>query len=409
MSSNARKREREAIVCLWRGCASTVFETEEELFKHVNDVHTCAKGPCCWEDCEYVGKTKWSLKLHTRTHTGEKPHECKVCKITFTTSSTLTTHMLTHTGAKPHECTECKNAFTTSSALTKHMRTHTGEKPHACKVCKKAFAESGALTNHMRTHTGEKPHECEVCKKTFALLGALTRHKLTHTGAKPHECKVCKKTFTTSGHLTSHMLRQHVGPWCTVCNECYVPEEHMICGRCNIGQRFGVKEKTFFEFIYAFDERLAEVCFTLRDQAMGCGVRKRPDGLMQLQTKAARVLIDSAMETLLVEEDYRVKLIIEADEHQHAAYSPSCELVRLQQIQERDGDALYVLRYNVDQPGGLEAEQLSAFCGRLLEILDGDFLNAVEAPTLFEIEYFGYTEARRALLVEEMRKQLESI
>jgi len=433
----SRKREREAIVCLWRGCASNVFETEEELDKHVNDVHVCAKGPCCWEDCTYVGKTKWSLKLHTRTHTGAKPHECTKCKKTFARSGHLTDHMLTHTGEKPHECEVCKKTFAQSGHLTNHMLTHTGKKPHECTKCKMAFTTSGNLARHMLIHMGKKPYECTECKMAFADPSSLARHKLTHTGAKPHECKVCKKTFTESGHLTSHMrthtgekphecevckkrfarlfvlkdhmLRQHVGPWCTVCNECYVPEEHMICGRCNIGQRFGVKEKTFFDFIYAFDERLAEVCFTLRDQAMGCGVRKRPDGLMQLQTKAARVLIDSAMETLLVEEDYRVKLIIEADEHQHAAYSPSCELVRLQQIQERDGDALYVLRYNVDQPGGLEEEKLSAFCRRLLEVLDGDFLNAIETPTLFEIEYFGYTEARRALLEEEMRKQLESI
>jgi len=376
----SRKREREALVCMWRGCASTVFETEEELFKHVDDVHACTKGPCCWEDCAYVGKTKQILENHTRTHTG----------------------------AKPHACTECKMAFARSYTLTKHMRTHTGAKPYECTKCKKSFAESGHLTTHMQTHTGAKPHACTECKMAFARSDALTSHMLTHTGAKPHVCTECKKAFAHSCALKEHMLRKHIGPWCVTCGEdpCWVSQEHMICGRCNIGQRFGVKEKTFFEFIYAFDERLAEVCFTLRDQAMGCGVRKRPDGLMQLQTKAACVSINSAMETLLVEEDYRVKLVIEADEHQHAAYSPSCELVRLQQIQERDGDALYVLRYNVDQPGGLEEEKLSAFCRRLLEVLDGDFLNAVEAPTLFEIEYFGYTEARRALLEDEMRKQL---
>jgi hypothetical protein len=188
--------------------------------------------------------------------------------------------------------------------------------------------------------------------------------------------------------------------------ECYVPDETMICGRCNMGQTFGAKERAFFEFLYNYDERLAECCFTLRDQAMGCGVRKRPDGLMQLQTKAACVTIDQAMETLLQEDDYRVKLIIEADEHQHQAYEPSCELARLQEIQERDNDAVYVMRYNVDQPSGLEDEKLSEFCDSLLYVLDGGFLEAVEAPTLFAIEYFGYNENRLELLQAEMDRQL---
>jgi hypothetical protein len=171
---------------------------------------------------------------------------------------------------------------------------------------------------------------------------------------------------------------------------------------------YGVKEKRFFNFVYDYDERLAEVCFTLRDEAMGCGVRKRPDGLMQLQTKAAVVNIEAAMETTLVEDDYQVKLIIECDEHQHSSYEPSCELARLQEIQERDKDAVYVLRYNVDQPDAFDEAKLGTFCDRVLAVLEGDFLLAVESPTLFEIEYFGYSEARRALLEEEMNKQLRS-
>jgi hypothetical protein len=35
-------------VCLWRGCASVVFDTVEELWEHVNTVHLSAKGSCLW-------------------------------------------------------------------------------------------------------------------------------------------------------------------------------------------------------------------------------------------------------------------------------------------------------------------------------------------------------------------------
>jgi hypothetical protein len=80
-------------------------------------------------------------------------------------------------------------------------------------------------------------------------------------------------------------------------------------------------------------------------------------------------------------------------------------LARLQEIQERDGDAIYVLRYNVDQPGGLEEEKLSEFCEHLLSVLDGGFLEAVEEVSLIKVEYFGYTENRLELLQEEMARQ----
>jgi hypothetical protein len=174
-----------------------------------------------------------------------------------------------------------------------------------------------------------------------------------------------------------------------------------------MNKQFGVKERKFFNFIHQYDERLAECCFTLRDQAMGCDVKKRPDGLLQLKSKAASVEIKAAMETVLQNDDDEcsVKLILEADEHQHAAYNASCELARLQEIQDRDGDAIFVLRYNLDQPDGFSDEKLSEFCERILEVLDGDYVLALEVP-LIRIEYFGYTEKREKMLNEEMARQL---
>jgi uncharacterized Zn-finger protein len=36
------------------------------------------------------------------------------------------------------------------------MRTHSGERPYQCKYCRKAFSDSSTLTKHMRVHSGGK-------------------------------------------------------------------------------------------------------------------------------------------------------------------------------------------------------------------------------------------------------------
>lgn len=72
-------------------------------------------------------------------------------------------HSRSHTGEKPHKCKHCLYAAADSSSLKKHLRIHYDERPFKCQICPYASRNSSQLTVHLRSHTGEsftghRPH-----------------------------------------------------------------------------------------------------------------------------------------------------------------------------------------------------------------------------------------------------------
>eukprot|EP01083_Nonionella_stella_P164450 544308_1 len=78
--------------------------------------------------------------------------------------------------ARKWRCNQCDFTTKHPSNLAIHSRTHTGEKPFWCPICKMRFGRKDYLIKHIRVHTGERPYQCGICFKAFKQKSTLTTH-----------------------------------------------------------------------------------------------------------------------------------------------------------------------------------------------------------------------------------------
>ncbi|MBN3272133.1 SALL1 protein, partial [Polyodon spathula] len=88
----------------------------------------------------------------------------------------------------PNECVVCHRVLSCHSALKMHYRTHTGERPFKCKVCGRAFTTKGNLKTHYSVHRAMPPlrvqHSCPICQKKFTNAVVLQQHIRMHMGGQ---------------------------------------------------------------------------------------------------------------------------------------------------------------------------------------------------------------------------------
>lgn len=130
---------------------SKIFVSGSVLRGHTT-VHQDHPGYRC-HLCPMVYATHPQLLNHLDSH--NKPYKCKVCNDRFINIKALSGHASAHVklqGVRPlrYKCPHCPRTFYHSGHLADHTRTHTGERPFSCDVCKKSFTRHSTLLAHNR-------------------------------------------------------------------------------------------------------------------------------------------------------------------------------------------------------------------------------------------------------------------
>ncbi|XP_032525729.2 zinc finger protein 33B-like [Danaus plexippus] len=189
-----------------------------------SDLDKLGKFSC--SQCAYRCQSPAILKIHERTHTGEKPYACTFCDYKSGQKNNVAKHILVHMKQKPFSCQYCDYKCAQKNNLVVHERTHTGYKPFACPYCDYRTVQKPNLVKHMYLHTDQKPFSCDMCNYRCVQKTNLTKHKQRHltecdkmdikNQVKPYKprqksvkCAHCSYRCVQKSSLDKHMQFKH--------------------------------------------------------------------------------------------------------------------------------------------------------------------------------------------------------
>lgn len=86
-----------------------------------------------------------------------------------------------------------------------HLKSHEGQKPYECPICKKRFGYKNNMKSHIKLHDGIKSYQCNICGAKFTRGSTLRRHARRHgISAESVWDLFVKNDSQQSNHVTSN-------------------------------------------------------------------------------------------------------------------------------------------------------------------------------------------------------------
>jgi len=185
-----------------------IMSSKNALQTHIDNVHeksflTNPKWIC--QFCNKACPDKSVLRIHERSHTGEKPLSCDICGLCVAAPAAMIRHKKTqHPEPGTLEqfiCDNCGSVYKHKQSLQSHMQVcqlgPDGQripvkkaKDVLCSICSKAFTCQRNLDNHTALfHNEAKPRPipkgrnsylCDLCPMAYGSAKKLDRHKVRH-------------------------------------------------------------------------------------------------------------------------------------------------------------------------------------------------------------------------------------
>ncbi|CAH2040173.1 unnamed protein product, partial [Iphiclides podalirius] len=139
------------------------------------------------------------------------PAQCHMCQKEFSNAARLKVHIKTvHEKLRPFKCGHCEYTAPRRTELKLHVRSHTGDKPYACNKCAYRSADHNAMRRHKKLHSKEGVYKCKHCPYTAIQSTIFTSHVVSkHPNVcsdDVHCCSFCPFKSVSKEKYVAHMV-----------------------------------------------------------------------------------------------------------------------------------------------------------------------------------------------------------